>query len=143
MKKIIIIITVILIIILTIIYVKYMDYKQVQTEIKEFNLEYEMYNNRQIDGRELTTLINKAVDNNEKHKVQKDEDGIYIENDLNSVKIDIQMTDLDYIYNMETIYNGKMTNFIQMYNSIYFKCEEIKYNNSGKVCYMKFIQTTT
>ena len=143
MKKIIIFIIGILIIILSVFYMKYMDYKEEQTKIKEFNLEYEVYNDRDVDGRELTTLINMAVDNNEKNSVPKNEEGLYIENDTSSVKIDIQMIDIDYTYNMETIYNGTMINFIQMYNSIYFKCEEIKYNNSGKVCYMKFIQTTT
>ncbi len=143
MKKIIIVIAIVVIVLLSIFYVKYMDYKQVQAEIKETNLEYEMYNDRQVDGRELTTLINKAIDSNEKNSIEKDENGLYIENDTNSVKIDIQMIDVDYTYNMETIYNGEMTNFIQMYNSIYFKCEEIKYNSAGRVKYMKFIQVTT
>lgn len=114
MKKIVIVIVCIIVVILAIFYAKYLDYKQIKAEIKEYNLEYEEYLNRQVDGRELTTLINKAVDNNEKNSVAKDENGFYIENPTNSVQIDIQMTDTDTIFKMETIYNGGMEKFIRI-----------------------------
>ena len=142
MKKIIIFIASVLIIILTIFYLKYSEYRNMKIAIKEYNLQYEEYLNKEIDGRTLTSLINKAVDNNEKNSVQKNEEGFYIENDINSMKIEIKMIDLDLTYNMETIYNGKMENFIIMYNSILFKSEEVRYNSIGKIKYIRFVQIT-
>ena len=142
MKKIIIFIVSVLILILSVFYIKYSNYKKIQMEIKEYNLQYEKYLDKEIDGRNLTSLINKAVDNNEKNLIQKDENGFYIEDDINSMKIEIKMIDIDLTYNMETIYNGKMENFIVLYNSILFKSEEVKYNSIGKIKYIRFVQIT-
>ncbi len=121
---------------------KYMNYKSEQNKIKEQNLEFETYLNKQILGTELTTFINRAVDNNEKYKVQKDEQGFYIENDINSLKIEIHIIDNDTFYKMETLYNGGIVNFATLYNSIYFECTKIEYNKLGKVKYMFFEQKT-
>ena len=101
-----------------------------------------MYQNKQIYGTELTTVINKAVDNNEKNSVQKDEQGFYIENDTNSINIEVKMLDEDMTLKMETFYNNGMTNFIDNYELIYFECTKIEYNSLGKVKYMLFEQKT-
>lgn len=143
MKKTILLILGLVLIAVSIIYVKYMNYRNEQNKIKEYNLEYEVYLNEQILGTELTTVINKAVDNNTKNKVPKDENGFYIQNDINSVKIDIKITDNDTTYNMETLYNGGMVAFVQNYNLIYFECTKIEYNNVGRVKYMIFEQKTS
>ncbi len=140
MKKILIFIVSIVIITISAIGVKYINYKSEQAKIKENNLEYEIYLNKQILGTELTTFINKAVDNNKKHNVSKDEQGFYIQNDTNSVEIEIKITDDDNKYKMETLYGGGMVNFVQYYNSIYFECTKIEYNKLGKVCYVLFEQ---
>ena len=140
MKKILIFIVSIVIITISTIGVKYINYKSEQARIKENNLEYETYLNKQILGTELTTFINKAVDNNKKHNVSKDEQGFYIQNDTNSVEIEIKITDNDNTYKMETLYGGGMVNFVQYYNSIYFECTKIEYNKLGKVCYVLFEQ---
>ena len=142
MKKTIIFILCVVIIILAIFYSKYMNYKFKQNEIKENNLEYEIYLNKPIYGTELTTVINKAIDNNEKNKVAKDEKGFYIQNDLNSIKVEIKITDNDTTYQMETLYGGGMISFINYYNSIYYECTKIEYNTQGKVNYMLFEQKT-
>ena len=55
--------------------------------IKKENLEYERYLGQNIYGAELATIINKAIDENEKNKVRKDEKNYYIENEENSIKI--------------------------------------------------------
>ena len=142
MKKIFAIILIFILCIICIFTAKYMAYKEERNKIKEQNLEFETYLNKQILGTELTTFINRAVDNNEKNKVQKDEQGFYIENDINSLKIEIKIIDNDTLYNMETLYNGGITNFATAYNSIYFECTKIEYNKLGKVKYMFFEQKT-
>ncbi len=142
MKKILIFIITLVVIIISIIAIKYVNYKSEHAKIKENNLEYEINLNKQILGTELTTFINKAVDNNKKYSVPKDEQGFYIQNDTNSIEIEIKITDNDTLYKMETFYNGGMVNFVQYYNSIYFECTKIEYNKSGKVSYLLFEQKT-
>lgn len=109
MKKTVLFILCIIIIIMSVFYIKYIDYKSQKNAIKKFNLEYEVYLNKKILGTDLTTIINKAVDNNEKNKVQKSENGVYIEDDKNSIKIDIKTIDFDeeLIYNMESFYSRR------------------------------------
>ncbi len=140
MKKLIVIILCLVFIVLSVFAVKYMNYRSEIAKIKEENLEYETYLNKQILGTELTTFINKAVDNNERFNISKDEQGFYIKNDINSIEIEIKITDNNTIYKMETLYNGGIVDFVQYYNSIYFECTKIEYNTLGKVCYVLFEQ---
>ena len=140
MKKIMIFIFCIVLIFLSIFSIKYINYKSEKSKIKEENLEYETYLNKQILGTELTTFINKAVDNNKKHNVSKDEQGFYIQNDTYSIEIEIKITDNDTTYKMETLYNGGIITFVQYYNSIIFECTKIEYNKLGKVSYVLFEQ---
>ena len=140
MKKMILVIICFVIIFLSIFGVKFINYRAEKNKIKQENLEYETYLNKQILGTELTTFINKATDNNEKNKVPKNDKGYYIQNDTNSIEIEIKITDNDTTYKMETIYNGGMVAFVQYYNSIYFECKKIEYNKLGKVSYVLFEQ---
>ena len=65
MKKTIIIIVCIVIVILSIFGNKYLNYKDEKRQINEENLEYETYLNKEVSGRDLTTAVNRAVDNND------------------------------------------------------------------------------
>lgn len=145
MKKTIIFILCIVIIIVSIFWVKYINYQSEQNQIKEENLEYETYFNKQIQGIELTTVINRAVNNNEKNSVSKDEQGFYRKDDNHSIQIDIKIidNDKDMIYKMETFYKGGMEKFIGYYGEIYFECTKIDYNSKGRVSYLVFEQKTT
>ena len=106
-------------------------------------MEFESYLNQEIYGNDLATVINRAVDNNSKNNVEKTNKGIYIDNEANSISIEIKFTDNDSVYKMETLYNSGMQNFINYYNRIKFKCTDIKYHNSTKkVKYMLFEQIT-
>lgn len=140
MKKTLIYIICIVLIILSVIGTKYLNFKEQKSLIQKYNLEYEVYLNHDITGRELTTAINRAVNNNEKNSVQKDEKGFYIDDDNNSVKIEIKILDNDTTYQMETLYNGGMENFIQYYGDINFNCSKIDYNSKGKVSHIIFEQ---
>ncbi len=140
MKKTLIYIICIVLIILSVIGTKYLNFKEEKSLIQKYNLEYEVYLNQDITGRELTTAINRAVNNNEKNSVQKDEKGFYIDDDNNSIKIEIKILDNDTTYQMETLYNGGMENFIQYYGDINFNCSKIDYNSKGKVSHIIFEQ---
>ena len=140
MKKTVICIVCIIIIALCVLIGKYHSYQMQYSKIKKENLEYEYYKDREIYGTDLLTVINKAIDNNTKSEVEKDNDGFYIANDINSINVDIKITDNNTIYKMETIYNGGGTNFVQYYSTILFKCVKIEYNKHGRISYMMFEQ---
>jgi exopolysaccharide biosynthesis protein len=142
MKKTIIFIICVVIIILSVFGNKYLNYREEKSLIKKENLEYETYLNKEVSGRDLTTAINRAVNSNEKNKVSKDENGLYTNNDINSISIEIKISDNDQTYKMETLYNGGMVTFIQYYGDISFECKKIDYNSKGRVSYMLFEQKT-
>ena len=143
MKKTLIFILCLIIIVISLFYIKYEQYRNEQKEINKENLEYEMYLNKEILGTELTSIINRAVDNNERNSVLKNEEGFYIENDRNSILIDVKMLDEDKTYKMEMFYNNGITKFVELYELIHFECTKINYNKSGRVSYMLFEQRTT
>lgn len=142
MKKIAIFFLILVVVVVAITYM-YIDFQQKQATIKEENQFYEYYLNKEINGLELSTIINKVVDTNTKNEVDKDDKGYYIENE-NSIKIDIKIIDNDTTYKMEDIYKGKISEFAAYYGSILFKCTNIDYHNeNGKIKYMLFEQITT
>lgn len=121
----------------------YLNYKANYHAVKRENAPFESYNNQEINGTELTTIINKAVDNNKKNKIEKDKKGKYIENDNNSIKIEIQILDNEKTYDMETLYNGGMDKFVQFYGQIKFKCTKVEYHKTtNRIRYLLFEQVT-
>ena len=122
----------------------YITYKANYNTSRKANLSFERYLNEEVYGSELATVINRAIDKNEKNEVEKNNKGIYQNNDKNSINIEIKMLDDDTIYKMEKFYNSGIQNFINYYGKIKFKCVDIKYHNStNQVQYMLFEQTTT
>ena len=101
-----------------------------QDIIKKENSEFEKYLNKEILGTELASLISKVVDKNERNLVLKDEKGYYIENDKDSIKIDLKMSTINKIYPMEEIYNKEIVLFVQNFKLITFKCTIIEYNKN-------------
>lgn len=101
-------------------------------EIQKYNKEYEDYLNKEIYGTDVATLINKAINQNEKNNIEKDEKDYYIDNGENSIKIDLKMTTIDKTYPMEEIYDNQTTNFVKNFNLVKFKCISIEYHkNTG------------
>lgn len=142
MKKTILFFAMIIIIVSGISYI-FMNYKANYNVSKKENIEFENYLNKEIYGTDLLTVINKAIDSNEKNEVEKNSKGIYQDNGKNSINIEIKISDNDTIYQMEKIYKGGTGNFLNYYGNIKFKCIDIKYHKSTKkVKYMLFEQIT-
>lgn len=121
----------------------YISYKANYNMSKKSNLAFEKYLNEEVYGTDLATVINRAVDRNEKNEVTKNNKGIYQNNDENSINIEIKMLDDDSVYKMEKFYNDGIQNFINYYGNIKFKCTDIKYHSAtNQVKYMLFEQTT-
>ena len=141
MKKLAIIFLIGVILIVGISYM-YLNYKANYNEARKTNYQFESYYEKEFYGADVVTLINKAYDNNLTSGVERDKNGIFIENDTNSIKIDVKIIDNDTLYNMETLYIGGMDKFVQNYNGIKFKCTKIEYHPSKKVKYMLIEQIT-
>lgn len=129
MKKILIFVLTIIICLSGISYL-YMVQKTKNSEIKQHNMIFENCYQKEMIGLEVATIINKAIDSNEKNDIEKTQDGKYIENETNSIKIYIKMIDNDTTYEMETIYNNKVSEFVKYYNQIKFKCTDIQYHKN-------------
>lgn len=142
MKKLAIFFLIVIIIVVGISYL-FINYKANYNQAKRDNKQFESYQGQEIYGAELTTIINKAVDNNENNDVPKDNKGKYTNNEKNSIQIEIKMLDNDKTYWMETLYNGGMDKFVQYYNQIKFKCTKLEYHvATNKVKYLLFEQIT-
>ena len=119
----------------------FLNYKANYNTSKKANLEFENYLNVEVSGTDLVTVMNRAIDNNEKNEVEKNTKGIYKDNEKNSMSIEVKITDNDTIYQMETFDKSGMQKFLANYGSIKFKCTSIEYHQSTKkVKYMLFEQ---
>lgn len=142
MKKTIIYIFSIVLIICVIISSKLYMSKDYMVKIKEFNIKYEKYTKNEIVGTEVASIINQAVDDNEFEGIKKDEKGKYIQNNQNSINIEVMITEFEeeQIYSMETLYNGGMSQFVKYYGQIRFKASKIEYNENKRIKYILFEQ---
>lgn len=144
MKKTLLILIAIVIVIVCIIGIKYYSYMMEYNNVIKENEEYEKYKDQEVYGIDLATLINKAVDKNEKNNIPKDDKNLYIQNDENSIEIEIYIEDNETTYKMEVFYNSGTEQFIQYYGNIKFKCSKIEYHEkTGKIKYILFEQTQT
>lgn len=141
MKRNIIILLIFAIVIFIIISYNYYEYKANIEKVAEYNKEYEQYLEKEIYGADIATLINKAVNQNEKNSVAKDEQNYFIENGENSIKIDIHILENDTIYNMERINKKPIEDFVKNFNTIKFKCIKKEYHeDTQKIKYILFEQ---
>ena len=134
MKNKIIIIVIIFSIILSVSAYMVYNYRKSVISSQKVNESYKAYYNTEILGTELISVINKTVDFNEQNGIQKDENGMYIENDNNSIKIYISFKyEDDYqTVEMEKISNNGTDNFRKVYSTASFKCTEISYHDKTK-----------
>lgn len=141
MKKTLFIITASFLCIILVLYIVLKNTQAKGRDAKKFNLVYEQYTGKEVYGTEIATLINKAVDNNEKYEVEKDKNGFYIDDDKYSVKIEIHITINDTTYQMETIYKHGTDQFVQNFNTIMFKTDNIEYHKeTGRISRIVFEQ---
>lgn len=143
MKKILIFLAIVLIVVAVVI-VRYFSYDAKYKVIGKQNAEYEQYKDKEIYGLDVATLINKATDENTKNRIKKDDNGIFIQNEKDSIEIEIYIQDNETTYKMEQFYNSGTEKFVQYYGNIKFKCSKIEYHKeTGKIKYMFFEQLQT
>lgn len=74
-------------------------------KMRNYNKQYEEYLQKVVYGTDVITLINKATNENMKNNIPKDEKGYFIENDINSIKVEINLLYDEKLtpYSMEAI----------------------------------------
>lgn len=132
MRRTIIIICVIAICIVISITYAYSMYKNDVNQVQKFNNQFSKYIGQEFFGTELATIINLAIDNNEKNNIAKDTSGKYVTDELYSVRVDVYMTDTQKTYSMETLNAGEISNLVNNYSNIQFKCTKVEYHKSNK-----------
>jgi len=100
----------------------------------EENRYYQQLLNKEITGTELSSVINKVIDTNKKNELSLDDKKLYIENDSNSIIIEIvfKYEEGTKTIRGEKIYNGEVKNFISFYGNIKFKCTKLDYHELTK-----------
>jgi len=118
-----------------------MQYKNLQKqklEITKFNLNYEEYNKDNLNGLDITSLINRATSHNEKKFVEKDENGLYNLDNEDCIEIYVKMIINNTTYRMERINNLGINSFTEYFGEVSFKCIDVKYHKNGKISSMTF-----
>ena len=134
MKKTVIVFGILFLTIILIVSVSLTQNKENLMAIQKENAEYEKYKEGQVFGTQVASLINKATNENLKNEVKQDEKGFFIENETNSVKIEIKLQNEKDLktYQMETIQKVGTEGFVKNFNLILFKCTSIEYHEQTK-----------
>ena len=145
MKKTFSFVFIFLVVVFVILFMRYKEVRKYNLELMKFNSEYEIFNEEKINGLDITTAISKAINNNEKYAVSKDDKGLFDTDDINCVEVYIGMIVDDAgntkEYRMEEIDKVGINDFVTLYANAHFKCEDIKYNSqTGKVKSLTFVE---
>lgn len=138
-KNLVILLSVFFIIVIILAFI-YFNYQKNLILAQKNNKDYEKYIKDTIIGSDVMTLINKAIDQNEKNEIPKDTDNKYKENNENSIKIQVKFLESDKIYDMESIANLGAQLFVKNYNSLQFEAKKIEYHNNKNIKYILFEQ---
>lgn len=150
MNRTLIVILLIFAVIIILVTMQLNQFKKNSQEVRDFNNEYEKYKNKDLYGIDVVTVINKAVDNNTKNNIEKDEKGIYIENEANSIKVELSLiASADektgekklVTHQMERIIEVGLDGFIKNFNLTIFRVKEINYHEkTGRISKIIFEQ---
>ena len=142
-NKILLILIIFMVILAIITYIIY-NYRINLQEIQKINNEYITYSKAQMLGTELVSIMNRTQDINTKNEIQKDDEGLYIDNGENSIKVYVKLIYKDdySTIEIEKILNNGIENFINSYSTADFECTEITYHEkTGNVKSLTFTET--
>ena len=132
MKKPIIILITIFIDIISIFFNWYTNKVQSAKEITAFNSMFEQFTKKEITGVDVTTVLNKAIDNNEQYKISKKDNNIYENDGKYSIQICIKLEEEGNYYPMEALEQIGVLGFTKAYATALFKMTNIEYHENRK-----------
>ena len=115
MKKIIICILSVFLVVICIVSYSVYHKNENTAQIGVDNRTYESYYNKEVLGTDIISIINKAIDSNEKNDIKVGKNGNYIEDEKNSIRIEIKFKELDKVITMERINNVGIEKFWSNY----------------------------
>ena len=137
MKKIVLIFVIIIAILSSFCYI----YSQKKITKNKKIASYDKYQkllDTEIPGTDLASLINESIDKNKTNEVNSD-NGLYIENDDNSMIIEIKFIESDNPIRGEKIYLNGIDRFIELYGSSNFKCTKVDFHKKNyEIKYLYF-----
>lgn len=107
-------------------------------DIKNFNEGFEEYIDKEITGVDLTTVINKAIENNNIQKIEKNSDGTYKNNNKNSIEIIIKPTKEGNSYPMEAFEKVGIREFTSNFGGMVFKSTKVEHHANGRISKIYF-----
>ena len=142
MKKNFVIILTFFMILLTIVSYYVYNTRRIKSLSENYNKTYENYLNKEISAADLISIINKAIDDNEKNGVPKKENSIYYEENENSIKIEISFSEEHSHVPMESISQQGIQAFMQAFQTALFKCTKVEYHpKTNRIKYLYFEYT--
>lgn len=138
MKRIIALISTVVLVALLVFSYNVIQYENRKADVFKFNKIFLDYNRSNLYGTDLTTVMNRAIDNNEKNKIKKDESGLYIPDELFSTKIYIILEKEGSVYPMESFYKVGIQEFTEYFGELNFECTKVNYHENGRISEMTF-----
>ena len=89
------------------------NHRFLRIEAQKPNLEFEYILEKEMYGTDVVTIINKAINNNQKYEIQKDENGYYKNDNKYSIQVEIAFAGVENNYTMEQICNAGLENFMR------------------------------
>lgn len=139
MKKTIIIILsvfVVILFIVTIVFFMQLDsLKELKKELDSDSEYFLKYNEVQFEVNDFISIMNKAIEINEKYGIQKNEKNTYIEDNKYSVKVYLRLDDREELIPMEKLLlseqgGSKVIN--NLFSDIVYRYESIQYHEETK-----------
>ena len=132
MKKTIIVLICIFIAIIISLYTYYQSTQSALQGVKKFNYQFEQYFDKEIYGADVVTIMSKAIDNNNKYGIARNEENKFIEDNKYCLKVMIKFKDVDQTFDMESIEKAGIEGFMQNFSKSTFKVIEYDYNEDSK-----------
>ena len=93
---------------------------------------FEQFTKKEITGVDVTTVLNKAIDNNEQYKISKKDNNIYENDGKYSIQICIKLEEEGNYYPMEALEQIGVLGFTKAYATALFKMTNIEYHENRK-----------
>ena len=138
MKKVIIGVLLIVVIMVSVFFSWYKTKLQSLNEVKNFNSQFEEYLNRNITGVDLTTIINKALENNNKYEIKKDKNGRFVNDNNYYINIIIKPSENGNSFYMEAFEKVGIKEFTKSFGGAVFKSTKVEYHKNGRISKLYF-----
>lgn len=143
-KSTIFLLVILVLLILILVYFRIVGLQEETKNNLQFNSEFEEFLDKEVYGTNVVTVINKAIDYNEKNNISKDEKGYYIEDEEKSILVELQFInskDKITTYKMEQIASLGIEKFLSSeFNLVNFRCTSKEYHKNGRLSKLIFTQ---